>query len=153
MENSYKELKQASQITIRLFEAGVDIVDLSAGIYDINKRLIYPSISDGHACYLNYALIIRRETAAYSGIISFAGNIYDLQAVEEKIEDNMGVSIARSLIVDPQFINNFIYKGIRNSSKCLRDESCPCHYFSLSKDGIDCCLNRCLGNEVNSRDI
>jgi 2,4-dienoyl-CoA reductase-like NADH-dependent reductase (Old Yellow Enzyme family) len=149
LENKNKELENTICIVARLFEAGVDIVDLSAGVYDINKYLIYPSIPGGHVCYLPYALKVRREISNNLGIISFSGNVWDLSKVDQSLEDNMGVSIGRSLITDPDFVLKYFDKRTEKIISCIRKKTCPCHYFSNGRSSIECSENKNLGQEID----
>lgn len=144
LENRNKEIKNTIYIVSRLFKTGVDIVDLSAGVYDINKYLIYPSIPNGHACYLPYALRVRREINNNLGIISFSGNIWNLSEVDRNLEDNMAVSIGRSLIADPEFVLKSFDNHTEKISFCIRKKTCPCHYFSNERKWLECIVNKHL---------
>jgi 2,4-dienoyl-CoA reductase-like NADH-dependent reductase (Old Yellow Enzyme family) len=148
LEDKNEEIESASDIAATLFKAGVDIVDFSAGVYDINKYLIYPSVSDGHACYLPYALKVRRKIRSELGIVSFAGNVWDLSKVDEILEGNMAVSIGRSLIADPQFVSKSFENRTEEIIPCTRDRTCPCHYFSNGGNNIECSENKNLGREI-----
>jgi 2,4-dienoyl-CoA reductase-like NADH-dependent reductase (Old Yellow Enzyme family) len=145
LEDKNKELKRMISIASRLFEAGVDLIDFSAGVYDINKYRIYPSISDGHACYFPYALRIRREIGNDSGIISFTGNVWDLEKIDNDLVDNMAVSIGRSLIADPQFVSKYFDNHPEEIILCKREKMCPCHYFSNGSSHIECVMNKKQG--------
>lgn len=148
LEDKSEELERTVHVASRLFGAGVDMIDFSAGIYDINKYLIYPSVSDGHACYLPYALRVRREISNDLGIISFAGNVWDLAKVDESLEGNMAVSIGRSLVADPQFVSKYFDNHLGEIVPCRREKTCPCHYFSNGRTHIECPENRNLGQEI-----
>lgn len=144
LEDKKKELERTAEIVTRLFEVGVDIIDFSAGIYDINKYLIYPSVSDGHACYLNFALQVQRRMRNNKSIISFAGNVWDLNKVDKNLEKNMAVSIGRSLIADSQFVLKYFENRIDEIIPCKREKICPCHYFSNGRPYIECSENKNL---------
>lgn len=143
-----EELELTSQLAHRLFRSGVDLIDLSAGMYDINKHLIYPSVRDGHTCYLNHALKVRRQVANDVGVISFAGNVWDLAKVSERLEGEMAVSIGRSLIADPQFVTKSLSGHADDIVQCMRKRTCPCHYFSNNRNSIECSENENLGHET-----
>jgi 2,4-dienoyl-CoA reductase-like NADH-dependent reductase (Old Yellow Enzyme family) len=145
LEDEEKEIRRAVLTVRGLFEAGVDMVDLSAGVYDINRNLIYPSYSDGHACYLPYALSLQSEAGNNTGIISFAGNVWDLDQIDEKLRDGMAVSIGRSLIADPEFVSKHFENRKEEIVSCLRKKTCPCHYFTGGRSHVECPRDSNLG--------
>lgn len=148
LEDKNKELKRTIRVATRLLEMGIDHIDFSAGVYDINKHLIYPSISDGHACYFPYVLKIQKEKGNDSGIISFVGNVWNLEKIDNSLMDNMAVSIGRSLIADPQFVSKYFNNHPEEIVLCKREKTCPCHYFSNERSYIGCVVNENLGQEI-----
>lgn len=139
-----EEIKRAIFLAQALFENGVDHIDFSAGIYDLNKNLVYPSTSDGHACYADYAFQIRKKIIQLNNLISFAGNIWDLESIDKVLPENMAISIGRSLLADPEFITKYFENRSNEIVKCLREQNCPCHFYSNSASHIGCAVNKLI---------
>lgn len=102
-----------------------DFVDVSSGFYNINKKLIYPSLP-------NTLLDRRNETIALSYRFPNKKFIYSGRALHystSKLPSNLHIGICRDLIANPDFL---IYRnnGCVNSGKC--------HYFSQKKNNINC---------------
>jgi hypothetical protein len=102
----------------------VDIVDVSSGFYNIDKRLIYPSL----AAFLRER---RRETASLASrhpAMQFILSGRASAAVED-FPGNVHLGLCRDLIANPRFLYNRSH-GCRNSGKC--------HYHSRGTGSVTC---------------
>lgn len=109
-----------------LFTLPFDYFDLSSGFYNINKRLIYPSLQDVMAERLSDSLDIVRRRPLQQFIVS--GRIAE-QASD--LPNNAQVGICRDLIANPKFLDE-LNNGCRNHGKC--------HYYSRGEEFITCQL-------------
>lgn len=101
-----------------------DLLDLSSGFYNINKRLIYPSLDDIISARLTESMRIVIRNPARQFIVS--GKI---SSQATKLPENAHIGICRDLIANP----NFLFEtdnGCRNHGKC--------HYFSRGEEHVTC---------------
>ena len=103
----------------------VSYVDLSSGFYEIDKRLIYPSL----------ASIVRQrreETVAVANRhehkeFIFSGKSFS--AMEADLPANLHIGVCRDLIANPDYIRDRD-NGCRNAMKC--------HYYSRGEAHLTC---------------
>jgi NADPH2 dehydrogenase len=102
----------------------VDIVDVSSGFYNIDKRLIYPSV----AAVLQER---RRETAALASRHPATQFILSgrASAAVEDFPRNVHLGLCRDLIANPRFLYDRS-QGCQNSGKC--------HYRSRGTGSVTC---------------
>jgi NADPH2 dehydrogenase len=102
----------------------VDIVDVSSGFYNIDKRLIYPSL----AAVLQER---RRETAALASRHPATQFILSgrASAAVEDFPGNVHLGLCRDLIANPRFLYDRSH-GCQNSGKC--------HYHSRGMGSVTC---------------
>jgi NADH:flavin oxidoreductase / NADH oxidase family len=102
----------------------VDILDVSSGFYNIDKRLIYPSL----AAVLQER---RRETAALASRHPATQFILSgrASAAVEDFPGNVHLGLCRDLIANPRFLYDRPH-GCQNSGKC--------HYHSRSAGSVSC---------------
>jgi hypothetical protein len=102
----------------------VDIVDVSSGFYNIDKRLIYPSL----AAVLQER---RRETAALASRHPATQFILSgrASAAVEGFPPNVHLGLCRDLIANPRFLYDRS-QGCQNSGKC--------HYYSRGTGSVTC---------------
>jgi 2,4-dienoyl-CoA reductase-like NADH-dependent reductase (Old Yellow Enzyme family) len=102
----------------------VDIVDVSSGFYDIDKRLIYPSL----AAVLEER---RAETAALASRHPATQFILSgrASAAVEYFPRNVHLGLCRDLIANPRFLYDRS-QGCENSGKC--------HYHSRGTRSVTC---------------
>lgn len=116
---------QATRITDDLVSLSADFFDISAGFYNLNKRLIYPStlelLADRTAGTLNLAQRHPDRNFILSG--RSAG------AWDESLPPNVHIGICRDLIANP----NFLKDRSEGCSLCMK-----CHYFSRGTEYLDC---------------
>ena len=109
-------LADACRIAVRLEAAGVDLFDVSAGIYESAPWIVQP-MEMGQGCLVPLAREIRRHV----GIpVSVAGRINDASVAEHVLEvgDADFVTLGRALHADPEMP--------RKSAEGREDEICSC---------------------------
>lgn len=116
-------------------EYDLDIVSIANGMYNIDRRYIYPPKNWGHAYSLDQ---VSRLAQQYKHLIwNVSGNIWDIRLLNE-YPSNISFSIGRPLIAD----SGFVEKSINASSEinhCKRTGKC--HYYSRGKPHITCGVN------------
>jgi len=120
----------------RLVQAGIDLLDCSAGLYTLDRFLIYPPRSAGIAPNLTHALRLCTEVDA---AIACAGNIHDLRLLPSNLPDNLLISVGRPFIADPEFGLKSFSGDFESIRWCVR--SGHCHYFSRQQLGLACGVN------------
>lgn len=102
----------------------VDIVDVSSGFYNVDKRLIYPSLG-------SVLQERRRETAALASRHPAAQFILSGRAFAavEEFPGNVHLGLCRDLIANPQFLYEPQH-CCQNSGKC--------HYHSRGARSVTC---------------
>jgi len=103
----------------------VGYIDVSAGFYNISKRLIYPSTSSQLNARAEATLSIARRNPARNFIISGMS----MGAWDASLPKNVHVGICRDLIANP----NYLEDRAAGCATCMK-----CHYFSREKVHIDC---------------
>lgn len=132
-QKSEKDFNYKNQLIKRIATLDVDIISISNGFYNIDKKLIYPPKEKGHCPYLNQGIEIAKKHP--NKIWNIAGNIWDLNLLSTvNIPDNVSFSIARGLIADPYIVQKAINGD--NDNLCLRCDAC--HYYSLGNPELSC---------------
>lgn len=114
---------------------GVDIIDLSAGYYTINRNLIYPTAESdigtfGLACSIS---------GNVQCLVSFAGQASNLEHFESRLAPRQLLAIGRGLIADPDFAKKFKDSRQDEINHC---QSCRrCHYFTRGRSYLECGVN------------
>jgi len=72
-----------------------------------------------------------------------AGNVWDITSLTPKLPTNLTLSIGRSLIADPAFVEKSLLANNAPIIKCVR--AGHCHYYSRNKPHIECCVNAHVG--------
>jgi 2,4-dienoyl-CoA reductase-like NADH-dependent reductase (Old Yellow Enzyme family) len=134
--DAQEELSAARRLTVRLAEAGVDLIDLSAGLYTVDRQLIYPNRGDGTPPYYPAAQLIAGDVAC---LVSFAGNVTDLRVFRSGIPSNLLVAMGRAFIADSQFARKSSEGRFDEIRWCKRTGHC--HYFSRGKQRLECGVN------------
>lgn len=101
-----------------------DFIDLSSGFYNINKRLIYPSLQEVIATRLSESVDVARRNPTRQFILS--GRISNHVSM---LPDNAQIGVCRDLIANPRYLDE-IGNGCRSHGKC--------HYFSRGEEHITC---------------
>jgi hypothetical protein len=102
----------------------VDLVDVSSGFYDIDKRLIYPSLASviQERRSETLALALRHPTTQF--ILSGRAS-----AAVEDFPGNVHLGLCRDLIANPRFLYDRS-EGCQSSGKC--------HYHSRGTGSVTC---------------
>lgn len=103
----------------------VSYIDVSAGFYNINKRLIYPSTELELKDRTDSTLSIARRNHFQNFIISGKSNV----AWNSSIPKNVHIGICRDLIANP----NYLAVKSDGCETCMK-----CHYFSRKEAHIHC---------------
>ncbi len=119
--------------------SGVDIISVSNGIYNLDKKLIYPVKSKGVSFMMEIlAEAFKIFTKKIWNVSGNVGNIPELI----KQDNSITFSIGRSIIADHDFLRkHFECKAQEIVECCYKNE---CHYFTLKKDSIECGVNKNL---------
>jgi len=122
----------------------VDILSLSDGFYDINKFSIYPRLEDGLGCHVDFAATYAIKFRAK--LWNVAGNVWDVASLAPRLPPNLSLSIGRSLIADPAFVEKSVRLTDLPINACVR--AGHCHYYTRGRPHIECKVNaRVAGNE------
>lgn len=140
IEDGRIEYKRKCDLIESLFRAGLDIISISNGIYDLNKSFIYPPKSWGHGPFVKMVIPLAKR---YPDILwNVAGNIWDIRRLPKELPNNMTFSIARSLIADPEMVKKQMTDNFKNIYKCSRRGDC--HYYIRGRNHISCPLEPSL---------
>lgn len=102
-----------------------DFLDVSAGLYNVNKREIYPTLAVDLKKRLNASLDFASRYRSQEMILSGKSDIFS----KIGISPNLSFGICRDLIANPNFLADR-GQGCRNHMKC--------HYYSRGREGITC---------------
>ena len=110
-----------------LMDTPCDYVDLSQGLYNIEKRLIYPTLAE----ILDARWETNIDTAKRHPNRNFiaSGKFRSDNARSRILPENINIGICRDLIANPNFLENRS-DGCQNKMKC--------HYFSRNEDSLSC---------------
>jgi 2,4-dienoyl-CoA reductase-like NADH-dependent reductase (Old Yellow Enzyme family) len=124
------------QIAADVISAGADIIDVSAGLYTLDRRLIYPNRGDGPLPHFGIA---RRLLAEAQCLVAIAGNISGLEDMPSDLPDRLLINVGRSLIADARFAQK-LRDGRGSTVTCCRRTG-RCHYFSRGEKSLTCGSN------------
>lgn len=102
-----------------------DFVDLSSGFYNIDKKLIYPSIDAIIDQRINQSIQIAENHLTTNFIIS--GGLGKVEV--SRLPRNVQVGLCRDLIASPGFLQT-LQNGCKNMMKC--------HYYSRGEPHLTC---------------
>ncbi|WP_342128633.1 oxidoreductase [Hydrogenophaga sp. OTU3427] len=116
---------RASQFADEIAALPVNYIDVSAGFYNVNKRLIYPSTP---------AILSKREKAtldiaARHPLKSFVMSGRSTGAWDDSVPSNVHIGICRDLIANP----NYLADRTGGCNTCMK-----CHYYSRGESHITC---------------
>ena len=119
--------------------SGIDIISISNGIYNIDKKMIYPTKTIG----VSFMMDILEEFFKNHNekLWNVSGNIRN---INELINLKAGItfSIGRSIIADHDFLKKHFENNMQDIVECCyRNE---CHYYTLKKNFIECGVNKSL---------
>jgi 2,4-dienoyl-CoA reductase-like NADH-dependent reductase (Old Yellow Enzyme family) len=130
------ELDACRFVSRQAVGAGADIIDLSAGAYTIDRRLIYPNRGEQPLATRNVARQLVSELAC---LVAVAGNVLGPGDLPSDLEDRLVVNVGRALIADPDFALKLREGMSTTITRCQRTGQC--HYFSRGRDSISCGSN------------
>ncbi len=117
----------------------IDMISLSNGIYNINKRLIYPDKRIEEAFMVN---IMNNHIKSRSNKIwNVCGNIREVLKLQD-MNNNLTFAIGRPIIADSDFLVKCFENRRDDVVECLYKNQC--HYYSLEKPFIQCGVNKHL---------
>ncbi len=135
------ELDYKYKLIKNIVDLDLDIISISNGIYDINKKLIYPPKEWGNGAFISK--VYPFASAYKSKLWNVCGNIWDIGMLDPTLPENLTFSIGRSLIADPEFVEKYISGAEKEIMKCIRCESC--HYYSAGKKDLTCTIGDVAG--------
>jgi 2,4-dienoyl-CoA reductase-like NADH-dependent reductase (Old Yellow Enzyme family) len=119
--------------------SGLDIISISNGIYNLDKKVIYPAKAKGISFMLEVLNdFIEKHTERIWNISGNVRNINELVMQNSRIT----FSIGRPIIADHDFLKKHFEQRENEIIEC--DYKNQCHYFSLQKDFIECGMNKKL---------
>jgi len=131
-----EEIEWTRSIENRAAKSGVDIVDLSAGFYTIDRQLIYP----GRAWMMPiYSRWLKTLTHDLPCLVAIAGRFTDLRTIAEDLPSNVLVALGRALIADPDFAEKSWDGRFDEINSCQLKNHC--HYFSRRRSALECGVN------------
>lgn len=134
IESEEKELQYKKEIIDEIQRMKISIISLSNGIYNIDKRMIYPSKSASYDMMLKYGEYFAEK---YPHMVwNVAGNME--RAIFDKKDklNNLTYSIARQLLSNPKTF----YKYDNSISEVMRCKACnKCHYYSSGESELKWC--------------
>ena len=131
------EVEDKSRLIRELVSLPLDIISISNGMYNVDKRYIYPPREFGHHPFLDMVLPFARDFPRVTWNV--VGNIWDLRLLPPEIPRNVTVSIGRALIADPMLIERSRasqFADIRFCTAC-----CGCHYYMGGRSTLSCSVN------------
>ena len=126
-------------LVARLARYGVDLIDLSAGFYTVDRHLVYPSLRVGPIPLYSVAQAYATQV---NSLVAFAGNILDLRDIPNDIPKNLFCTVGRAFIADPQFSEKSARGRFDEIRWCQRTGHC--HYFTRGRAGLECGVNDSL---------
>jgi 2,4-dienoyl-CoA reductase-like NADH-dependent reductase (Old Yellow Enzyme family) len=149
LHDQSRELSLFGERVDRIAQSQVDIISLSDGFYGVDRFRIYPRFEDGLACNLARALVYSR--AHPHKIWNVGGNIWTIRPLVGALTTNLTLSIGRSLIADPLFIEKHLNNQADAVRCCIR--SGHCHYFTRNRRHIECKVNERLAGMESRLDL
>jgi 2,4-dienoyl-CoA reductase-like NADH-dependent reductase (Old Yellow Enzyme family) len=129
------DLSAAIEKANRAVHAGADIVDLSAGMYTLDRRLIYPGQEHDGPIYRSY---LDSFEAIGASVVTVCGRITD-PGQAAHFPAFLTFALARAFIADP----DCALKAANDKPESIVRCRCSnrCHYFSRNVQGLECGVN------------
>jgi 2,4-dienoyl-CoA reductase-like NADH-dependent reductase (Old Yellow Enzyme family) len=140
VEEAEREVATVAELAAKAVAHGVDIVDFSAGLYTLDRRLIYPGMTHRGPIYLRYLaslLTIGAPLVTVSG--RFTDPVHLVHPALAKHRALLSFGVARALIADP----DWALKASRGQSGEIAHcrSTNRCHYFSRGTRALQCGVN------------
>ncbi len=131
--------KQTSYLDSIYEISGIDIISISNGIYNLDKKLIYPT-KNKEVTFMLEILDDYFKTHDKK-LWNVSGNVRN---IKELIVQNSDItfSIGRPIIADHDFIKKHFENNVQDIVECCYKNKC--HYYTLGKDFIECGINKHL---------
>jgi 2,4-dienoyl-CoA reductase-like NADH-dependent reductase (Old Yellow Enzyme family) len=132
---------RASTVAARIARAesavasGVDILDWSAGLYTVDRRLIYPGLTFNGPVYAAHFAEMLPGSASLTTV---AGRIATPSELS-RVPLGFSVGIARALIAEPHWAQQVAELQWSPSRQCRYTNRC--HYFSRGRTTLECGVN------------
>lgn len=130
------ELRLCADLAGRLSALGVDIIDLSAGIYTLDRRMIYPTGVWNAPVYADALPLL---TSHVNGLTIVGGRLTQLSDAARFVSPGTLVAFGRAMIADPEFASKSLNGHEEEVVRCRLTNRC--HYFSRGKSHIECGVN------------
>lgn len=134
-----EEIEYFRTLLHRTAKTGVDIIDISAGFYTIERQLIYPGRQWAGPIYSRWLNVL---TTGLPCLIAIAGRYTDLRTTTEPLPPNVLVAVGRALIADPHFATKTRNEEFDQINYCTLENRC--HYFSRNRPALECGVNPSL---------
>lgn len=137
IESEEKEFLYKKKLIKQIYNMGVSIISLSNGIYNVDKKKIYPQRNSDYKRMLKYGEMFAEE---YPDLIwNIAGNMENVIFNDQDNLENLTYSIGRQLLSDPETFNKY---NTNNSNKIKKCTGCDmCHYYSNNELSLKRCIN------------
>lgn len=116
---------------------GIDIISISNGLYNINKKMIYPGKEYKNTFMMD--VLWEYINAQPDKCWNIAGNVRDIEKLSSTPK-NITFSIGRPLIADPDFVKKHFEGKKTTIIECAYKNKC--HYFSRNAPHIECGVNK-----------
>jgi 2,4-dienoyl-CoA reductase-like NADH-dependent reductase (Old Yellow Enzyme family) len=136
-----EEMAWTRAVSTRAVQAGADIIDYSAGLYTVSRRMIYPGREYAAPVYLEH-------------LPDICGNEDHLIAVAGRLSlDKLGmfqasrtlVNVGRPLLADSAYCDKWRLGEGETVRACILSNRC--HYFSRGLSHIECGVNPQLSGD------
>ena len=134
------EAAYKAELLGQIVHLDLDIISISNGIYDVDKRLIYPTADMGHGVFVDVAAEFANRYP--NKLWNIAGNIWDLRRIDPSVPHNLTFSIGRALIADPSLVCKSLNGQYSRINTCARCDLC--HYYINKKPRLTCVANLAL---------
>lgn len=132
------DVARGIELAKMLASHGVDVFDVSAGLYTLDRRLIYPTYQ-GVPAYLDVAAEI---AAGIDALVVVAGGLRELGELAEA-PPNVLFALGRPLLADPAYVSKYVAGDHEDIRHCC--SSGQCHFFTRGRAAIECGQNPGLG--------
>ena len=133
------EIEDVIQIAKILEKEGVDLINISGGVFDSPRFPVVPYMNYPRGCFVNNANLVKE--ALNHTTVAVVGRINTPEAAEKILKENKAdlVCIGRALIADPEFPNK-IKEGKEESIRtCIGCNTCLNQI--MTEQQVQCAIN------------
>lgn len=131
------ELQHRRSQILKVASTDVDIVSLSAGLYEVDRFMIYPEAASGSGVYVDAVRSLAEQKKDV--LWNVAGNVREIVGARGAVPQNLTFSVGRPLIADPYFIEKSLHGERGQITQCIY--SGHCHYYTRGQSHISCKVN------------